>query len=79
VTNLEQNEVFAAELENLVESHANDIPTMAKGCIFTLDSSLGGVLIRIFWAASRNVLNTCLPLKSAIFWMALYATEYLYV
>jgi 26S proteasome regulatory subunit T1 len=31
VTNLEQNEAFTAELEHLVESHANDIPTMAKG------------------------------------------------
>jgi 26S proteasome regulatory subunit T1 len=41
VTNLEQNEVFAAELEDLVVSRANDVPTMAKGYIFTLDSSIG--------------------------------------
>lgn len=31
VKNLEENEVFATKLENLVASHANDIPTMAKG------------------------------------------------
>ena len=32
VTNLGENARFAEQLENLVQSHANDIPTMAKGC-----------------------------------------------
>ena len=31
VTTLEQNEQFTAELERLVNSHADDIPQMAKG------------------------------------------------
>jgi 26S proteasome regulatory subunit T1 len=31
VKNLEENEAFASQLEGLVQSHANDIPTMAKG------------------------------------------------
>jgi len=31
VKNLEENAVFAAQLESLVRDHANDIPTMAKG------------------------------------------------
>lgn len=31
VTNLEENARFAELLEDLVQSHANDIPTMAKG------------------------------------------------
>lgn len=31
VRNLEENAVFAAQLESLVRDHANDIPTMAKG------------------------------------------------
>ncbi|KAF8892665.1 hypothetical protein BD779DRAFT_1661335 [Infundibulicybe gibba] len=31
VTNLEENAKFVEQLENLVQSHANDIPTMAKG------------------------------------------------
>ncbi len=30
---LQENAVFAEELASLVESHANDIPTMAKGCV----------------------------------------------
>lgn len=36
VTTLEQNKAFVAELEALVESHANDVPTMAKGYLFPL-------------------------------------------
>ena len=31
VKNLEENAIFAAQLETLVRDHANDIPTMAKG------------------------------------------------
>lgn len=31
VKTLEENDQFAQELENLVEMHANDIPTIAKG------------------------------------------------
>jgi 26S proteasome regulatory subunit T1 len=31
VKNLEENAVFAAQLEALVRDHANDIPTMARG------------------------------------------------
>lgn len=31
VTTLRENADFAAQLEHLVQSHANDIPTMAKG------------------------------------------------
>ncbi|QRW00762.1 alpha-ketoacid dehydrogenase kinase [Ceratobasidium sp. AG-Ba] len=31
VKSLEENDAFARELENLVEMHANDIPTIAKG------------------------------------------------
>jgi 26S proteasome regulatory subunit T1 len=33
VTTLEQNEEFTAELEKLVDSHADDIPQMAKGYV----------------------------------------------
>jgi hypothetical protein len=48
VTNLEQNETFVAELEALVQGHANDIPTMAKGYVSTLDLFVGkSVYIRI--------------------------------
>src|ERR1700691_5391882 len=66
VTNLEQNEAFAAELEDLVESHANDVPTMAKGYVFTLDSSSSPWkrIIQTFSPAFRNVQDTCLRLKS---------------
>ena len=32
VRNLEENANFATHLEHLVQCHANDIPTMAKGC-----------------------------------------------
>jgi 26S proteasome regulatory subunit T1 len=31
VTNLAENASFAGQLENLVQCHANDVPTMAKG------------------------------------------------
>jgi 26S proteasome regulatory subunit T1 len=31
VKNLEENAAFATQLEKLVQDHANDIPTMAKG------------------------------------------------
>jgi 26S proteasome regulatory subunit T1 len=34
VKNLEENAVFTAQLEALVRDHANDIPTMAKGCVY---------------------------------------------
>lgn len=34
VTTLEENTSFTAELSHLVESHRNDIPTMAKGFVF---------------------------------------------
>lgn len=34
ITTLAENAVFAEQLEDLVQSHANDIPTMAKGCVF---------------------------------------------
>lgn len=33
VHTLEENEVFATELENIVARHANDIPTLAKGLV----------------------------------------------
>lgn len=33
VTDLVENARFAEQLENLVQSHANDIPTMAKGYV----------------------------------------------
>lgn len=36
VKNLEENEAFTAELENLVGKHANDVATMAKGYISLL-------------------------------------------
>jgi hypothetical protein len=36
VTTLEENASFTAELSHLVESHRNDIPTMAKGFVFRL-------------------------------------------
>lgn len=36
VKNLEENEAFTAKLENLVENHANDVATMAKGYVSTL-------------------------------------------
>jgi 26S proteasome regulatory subunit T1 len=31
ITSLEQNSVFVQHLTNLVQRHANDIPTLAKG------------------------------------------------
>lgn len=34
VTIASQNEEFVEKLENLVQNHTNDIPTMAKGCVF---------------------------------------------
>lgn len=33
VTNLEENKLFVEQLAGLVQRHANDIPTMAKGCV----------------------------------------------
>jgi hypothetical protein len=32
-TTLDENAVFAAELEDVIGRHANDIPTMAKGYV----------------------------------------------
>lgn len=32
VMDLQENAKFVEQLEDLVQSHANDIPTMAKGC-----------------------------------------------
>lgn len=33
VTTLEENEQFVEHLADLVQRHANDVPTMAKGCV----------------------------------------------
>ena len=33
VTNLQENEQFVEQLAGLVQRHANDVPTMAKGCV----------------------------------------------
>ena len=33
VTNLHENELFVEQLADLVQRHANDVPTMAKGCV----------------------------------------------
>ncbi len=33
VTTLEENAVFVQHLTDLVQRHANDIPTLAKGCV----------------------------------------------
>ena len=35
VTNLQENEQFVEQLADLVERHANDVPTMAKGCVWS--------------------------------------------
>lgn len=35
VNNLDENEALATEVENIVAKHANDVPTMAKGCVLT--------------------------------------------
>jgi 26S proteasome regulatory subunit T1 len=40
VCTLEDNKVFVDKLDMLVEGHRNDIPTMAKGCIFLYPSSI---------------------------------------
>jgi 26S proteasome regulatory subunit T1 len=34
VTNLQENEQFVEQLAYLVQKHANDVPNMAKGCVF---------------------------------------------
>jgi 26S proteasome regulatory subunit T1 len=33
VTNLQENEQFVEQLAGFVQKHANDVPTMAKGCV----------------------------------------------
>lgn len=40
VTSSSQNEEFVEKLASLVENHADDIPTMAKGCVifYSMDS-----------------------------------------
>jgi len=38
VTTLEENAVFVQHLTDLVQRHANDIPTLAKGCVSALIS-----------------------------------------
>ena len=64
VTTLEENTSFTAELSQLVESHRNDIPTMAKGCVlFVCCGSNACVLITVVTPASRNAPNTCLRRK----------------
>ena len=40
VTTLEENKEFTASLAALVEGHANDIPTMARGCVLSVPSEL---------------------------------------
>lgn len=45
VKNLKENEEFAVQLEDLVQSHANDIPTMAKGYDTTLSCDQLAALI----------------------------------
>lgn len=44
VATLEENTSFTAELSHLVESHRNDIPTMAKGCVFLYSAAQTCVL-----------------------------------
>jgi 26S proteasome regulatory subunit T1 len=38
ITTLEENRHFVEQLAALVQRHANDIPTMAKGCVILLHS-----------------------------------------
>lgn len=61
VTTLEENTSFTAELSHLVESHRNDIPTMAKGFVFLRPAAR--VHASYVVIASRNAANTCLRRK----------------
>jgi 26S proteasome regulatory subunit T1 len=72
VTNLVENAKFVEQLEELVQSHANDIPTMAKGYVrdYFLIFSVADGLPQV----SRNVHGTCPHLKSIVFWMLPYET-----
>ena len=36
VKTLEENAMFVSELDDLLKNHANDIPTLAKGCEYFL-------------------------------------------
>lgn len=54
VTTMKQNDKFTAELEGLVNSHADDIPQMAKGCAF----DPADVADSHFSIDYRNVLDT---------------------
>ena len=77
VTTLEENAKFTAELNQLVESHRNDIPTMAKGYVIRQHlSCVTGAYFRMQIAVFKSAPNTCLQCKSAIFSMARYGIEY---
>lgn len=58
VTTLEENTSFTAELSHLVESHRNDIPTMAKGFVLSVPCAPNTVITVV--SASRNASSTCL-------------------
>jgi len=62
VTNLEENNDFVEQLAALVQRHANDIPTMAKGCVL---GTLGERILLTLALVSKNALGICLPSKSA--------------
>ena len=57
VTNLQENEQFVEQLAYLVQRHANDVPTMAKGYVFiTLDDPVVLKLLLRFQECSRYML-----------------------
>lgn len=78
VTNLRENAEFVEQLGGLVQRHANDIPTMAKGFVLCLARG------DIDYLTNNNpdfksVLGTCHQPRLAIFWMALLGIESLSV
>ena len=75
VTNLQENAEFVGHLAELVQRHANDIPTMAKGCAIPLTYKfVSGSHSEI---GSRNAPNICLLQISATSSTELFAIEFL--
>ena len=59
VRSIEENAEFSTQLEYLVQCHANDIPTLAKGCVLNIYRLYENHMTHAGFTASRNVVDIC--------------------
>jgi 26S proteasome regulatory subunit T1 len=53
VTTIQENDEFVEQLTAIVERHANDIPTMAKGCVLSFPTATSQLNLCSFQECSR--------------------------